>query len=108
MNPAIMLSLTLGLSLTMLQPIRVKAHAATQRLDAFMQSTGAPMSLSRGGNTRLGAICPHFTAVAKSSSTTGLSLKAFLRSNHLRMPDFVLKPTEADNIVAYILSLRRK
>ena len=56
----------------------------------------------------MGRFAPDFTAGAKSPSTTGLSLKAFLRSSHLRVPDFVLKPTEADDIVAYILSLRRK
>ena len=41
-------------------------------------------------------------------STTELSLKVFLRSSHKSMPNFILQPEEADDIVAYILSLRRK
>lgn len=56
----------------------------------------------------LGRFAPDFTAVARSRSTNGASLKAFLRSDHLRMPNFGLKPTEIDDIVAYILSLRRR
>jgi len=55
-----------------------------------------------------GRFAPDFTAVAKSPSTTGFSLRAFLRSDHLRMPRFALKRTEVDDIVAYILSLRRR
>ena len=41
-------------------------------------------------------------------STTELSLKVFLRSSHKSMPNFILQPEETDDIVAYILSLRRK
>src|SRR4249920_715227 len=53
----------------------------------------------------LGRIAPDFTAVAKSRSTSALSLYAFLRSNHIRMPNLGLKPSEANDLVAYIMSL---
>ena len=54
------------------------------------------------GSTR----APDFAEVAKRPSTTALSLNVFLRSNHENMPNFILKRGEADDIVAYILTLK--
>ena len=51
---------------------------------------------------------PDFAAVAKRPSTTPLSLNVFLRSNHDNMPNFILKRSEADDIVAYILTLKER
>lgn len=51
---------------------------------------------------------PDFVAVAQLPSTTTLSLNAFLRSNHRAMPNFIISRRDADDIVAYILSLKRK
>jgi mono/diheme cytochrome c family protein len=50
---------------------------------------------------------PDFAAIANQPSTTELSLKVFLRSSHQNMPNLLLKPEQADNLVAYILSLKR-
>ena len=50
---------------------------------------------------------PDFAAIANLPSTTELSLKVFLRSSHRNMPNLVLKPEQADNLVSYILSLKR-
>jgi cytochrome c len=50
---------------------------------------------------------PDFAAIANQPSTTELSLKVFLRSSHRNMPNLVLKPEQADNLVTYILSLKR-
>lgn len=49
---------------------------------------------------------PDFIDVAKRPKTTPLSLNVFLRSNHDNMPNLILKRDEADDIVAYILSLK--
>jgi mono/diheme cytochrome c family protein len=49
---------------------------------------------------------PTFAAVARMSSTTPLSLRAFLQTPHARMPDLHLSRDETDNLIAYILSLR--
>ena len=49
-----------------------------------------------------------FAEIAKVPSTTALSLKVFLRTSHRNMPNFILQPDEADDIVAYIMSLKRK
>jgi mono/diheme cytochrome c family protein len=47
-------------------------------------------------------------AVANLPSTTALSLRVFLQTSHKEMPNFALTPTQTDDIIAYILSLRGK
>ena len=51
---------------------------------------------------------PSFQSVADMTSTTALSLNVFLRSNHKNMPNIMLSEAEADDIIAYILSLKKK
>jgi len=51
---------------------------------------------------------PSFEDIANLASTTPLSLKVFLRSNHKRMPNLLLSDAETDDVIAYILSLKRK
>jgi mono/diheme cytochrome c family protein len=50
---------------------------------------------------------PAFARIANMPSTTELSLKVFLRSNHPSMPNVIIAPGDADDIVHYILSLKR-
>jgi mono/diheme cytochrome c family protein len=57
---------------------------------------------------RTGTIAPDFSAIANRRGTTELSLKTFLRSDHKTMPNFIIEPYDADVLVAYILSLRRR
>jgi len=49
---------------------------------------------------------PDFAAIANLPSTTELSLKVFLRSNHHSMPNLILSPDQADDLVTYILTLK--
>jgi mono/diheme cytochrome c family protein len=49
-----------------------------------------------------------FAEVAKLPSTTALSLRVFLQTSHKNMPNFTLNRTEADDVIAYILSRKRK
>ena len=51
---------------------------------------------------------PNFSDVAHLPSTTPLALKVFLRTSHKNMPNVVLTDRQADDIVAYILSLKEK
>ena len=55
-----------------------------------------------------GQFAPDFTAIAKRRSTSARSLQDFFRSQHRLMPDFELTAGETDDIVAYILSLKRR
>jgi mono/diheme cytochrome c family protein len=53
-----------------------------------------------------GKVGPAFAAIAKMPSTTALSLRVFLRSSHKAMPNLMIERQDADDIVAYILSLK--
>ena len=50
---------------------------------------------------------PSLRAVAAMPSTTSMSLHAFLLTPHANMPNYRLTAAEIDDVVAYILSLRR-
>lgn len=51
---------------------------------------------------------PPFQAVANHPSVTQLSLRVFLQSPHRRMPDLHLTAQERDDVISYILSLKKK
>ena len=50
---------------------------------------------------------PRFADVANMPSTTALSLKVFLRSNHNEMPNLIIPDSETEDLIAYILSLKQ-
>jgi mono/diheme cytochrome c family protein len=51
---------------------------------------------------------PSFQSIADLPSTTGISLNVFLHSTHRNMPDFILSSAESNDLIAYILSLKKK
>ena len=78
--------------------------AAGRRLAAaWCSECHAPLSGSATGKAG-----PDLTAVANMPSTTALSLRVFLQSNHPSMPNLIIGRTDTDDLIAYILSLKRK
>ncbi len=63
-----------------------------------MVDVGQPNALATG--------VPTFAGVARMPSTTALSLRVFLQTPHVRMPDFNLTQGEIGDVAAYILSLK--
>ena len=51
---------------------------------------------------------PSFQSIADLPSTTGISLYVFLHSNHRNMPDLIVSGAESKDLIAYILSLKKK
>jgi len=51
---------------------------------------------------------PSFTDVADEPSLTEYTLRVFLKTPHSTMPNLIIKPDEMDDIVSYIVSLKRK
>ena len=49
-----------------------------------------------------------FFAIANLPSTTALSLKVFLRSNHKGMPNLIVSELDTDHLIDYILGLKRR
>ncbi|SFV30051.1 hypothetical protein SAMN04488557_1398 [Hyphomicrobium facile] len=50
---------------------------------------------------------PSFTSVANTSGMTGLALSAWLDTAHPTMPNFILSKQDRDDVIAYIISLKR-
>ena len=64
--------------------------------------------VSQQGGVSANRFAPRFLDVANQASTTELSLRVFLQSPHRRMPNLILTEQQRDDVIAYILSLRRK
>lgn len=54
------------------------------------------------------ATAPDFRAIANARGMTETSLHAFLSTPHPSMPNLILSQVEQDDVIAYILSLRRQ
>ena len=107
MRPVIVFGVGLGLTLATLQLVHAQdflGSAQSGRRLANYWCTGCHAVEPKTE----GIFAADFEEIANVPSTTELSLKVFLRSSHKSMPNFILQPEEADDIVAYILSLRRK
>ncbi len=50
---------------------------------------------------------PAFAEVANVPGMTATALTVALRTSHRSMPNLIIQPAEADNLIAYILSLKR-
>jgi mono/diheme cytochrome c family protein len=50
---------------------------------------------------------PTFFEVIADPSVSELSLRAFLQTSHPTMPNLILTPEETDDIISYLLRLRR-
>jgi mono/diheme cytochrome c family protein len=49
---------------------------------------------------------PSFQEVADTPGMTAQALTVWLQTSHPTMPDFIIKPDDMDNVIAYITSLR--
>lgn len=85
-------------------PLAQDSISAGHRLaEAWCKSCHSLEATSAGTVSR----APDFVRIANRTSTTELSLKVFLRSNHRDMPNLIIAPDHADDLVAFILSLKR-
>lgn len=64
-------------------------------------------AITPGAPPPAGDAVPPFAAVAARPATTEMSLRVFLGTPHVSMPDYQLSRAETDALVAYILSQRR-
>lgn len=51
---------------------------------------------------------PDFADVANDRSTTPMGLLVFLHTPHASMPNLILSNRESNDVIAYIMSLKRK
>ncbi len=106
-RPAVLLPLTLGATLAALQTLDAQNLRGSVEAGRRLASQWCSGCHSIEPKT-VGIFAADFAEIAKLPSTTALSLKVFLQTSHRNMPNFILQPDEANDIVAYILSLKRK
>lgn len=63
--------------------------------------------IAPGGPGPVTDVAAPFATIAAMPSTTSMSLRVFLQSPHAGMPDYRLTREQLDDVVAYLLSLRR-
>jgi len=103
-------------TLCVLLLLLVRAHGAFgQQLPRDADTISRGRSLTQLWCMRCHAVGPlggsarpdlDFEAIARMPSTTELSLRVFLQSNHRSMPNIIVKGRDLDDITAYILSLK--
>jgi mono/diheme cytochrome c family protein len=59
-----------------------------------------------GGEISVNPDAPSFQSVADTQGMSARALAVWLQSSHPTMPNFILKPDDMDNVIAYIMSLR--
>lgn len=58
--------------------------------------------------TRSGGIAPDFPSIVSRRSTTARWLRVYLGKPHDKMPNFVLDKEDTDDVIAFLMSLKRK
>ena len=85
-------------------PMPSESISAGHRLaEAWCKDCHAIEAVTAGARGR----GPDFVAIANRTSTTGLSLKVFMKTSHHQMPNLIITPSQADDLTNYILSLKR-
>jgi len=106
MLPCIIAAVTLVAQLPIFaQPLESGDVSAGRRVAATICSDCHEISPTLSPRAK---VDHRFEDIANLPSTTAISLKAFLRSNHNQMPNFILSSADTDDVIAYILSLQRK
>jgi mono/diheme cytochrome c family protein len=63
-------------------------------------------SVVKGAGVSPNADAPSFQAIASTPGITSTALAVALRTSHATMPNLVVERDQADDIIAYILSLK--
>ena len=97
--------------------VRSTAWSALLLLTIFPSALAQPLGDPAAGERLAAANCaqchgadpaaPALAAIAAMPSTTQASLNAFLQTPHAKMPNLIFSGAELNDLIAYILSLRR-
>ncbi len=63
--------------------------------------------ISRGEPRRVIEAVPSFPSIADNPAVTEMRLRVFLQTPHERMPNLMLSRAQIDDVISYILSMKR-
>jgi mono/diheme cytochrome c family protein len=99
--------LALGFGLGMIVPCNGQDLPGDIRSGKRLAETWCSACHRTDGNAGVVDGAPDFYSIANLPSTTALSLRVFLQTNHKEMPNFHIAKSDADDVIAYVLSLRK-
>lgn len=100
-------SILIVLALALAAPVAAQTSGNAIAGHTLARAWCASCHLIAPGEGRASDAAPAFEAVARRASTTETSLRVFLQTPHRQMPNYTLTRQETDDVVAYILGLRR-
>ena len=99
----------LGVLLLATQPLGAQEARDVAQGREFAQRVCAVCHAIRPGAAVSPVVtAPTFAAIAASPGMSPIALRVALQSTHRTMPNLALTGPELDDVIAYILSLRRK
>jgi mono/diheme cytochrome c family protein len=107
MRQVFALGIVIGTTLATLQPADAQSSLGEAK-SGHRLAINLCSGCHRVDSTTFGIFAADFAEVAKMPSTTALSLRVFLQSSHKNMPNIMLEPEQIDDVISYILSLKRK
>lgn len=84
------------------------AEAATPRGENLAERWCSQCHAVKPNQVSTNPKAPPFPEVAAQPSITEYTLRVFLNIQHVEMPNFILKPEDADLLIDYIMSLKPK
>ena len=106
---------TMILSMTVVATLASLCPILAQPSGRGSISSGHQIAVTICGNchedptsSRKTAVGPKLEDIANLPSTTAQSIREFLGSRHKRMPNFIISRADTEDVVAYILTLKRK
>lgn len=96
------------LSLALAQPAHAQGGDAKSGLDYAEAVCAECHAVKKGERVSPHERAPAFELVANARGMTDMALRVWFQSPHPSMPNLVLRERVADDLVAYILSLRQE
>jgi mono/diheme cytochrome c family protein len=106
--PALILSTLLPLAMPGTAAAQEAGDPATGGRIAAVWCANCHAVAAGAGPAQANDAAPTFPAIAQRAATTSMALRAFLQTPHAAMPNYQLSHDELDDVVAYLLSLRRR
>lgn len=99
---------SIGVSRTACAADEMIGNAASGRGFAAANCTECHATEPKPARSISPAGAPSFLAVANAKTTTALGLNVFLVTPHSTMPNIMISEQDRQNVVAYIMSMRRR